>query len=224
MYYIWRMAPRNGKELLSAWVEASVAQRFKAVARASDGSVSQSLARMVGEAIGDPDAVSPSGVGQSEKLTVRFRREERAALASAARLRATTPANWVRSLVIVHLMRRPQWSDGEREELRALTREVRRIGSNVNQIARAMNEAAKAGQCSADAAVAANNAAQQLHSETRRLGAVLTGNFDYWGLPGELHPRATREGISADEERQRWAKAKRRLRPKLRPARFKDDQ
>lgn len=222
MYYSLRMAHRNGKVLVSAWVDALAAERFKAVARASDGSVSRALARMVGEAIDDPRAVSPSGVGQSEKLTIRFREQERAVLAEVARRRHTSPTNWVRSLALVHLMRKPEWNGDELEQFRDVVRELRRIGSNINQIAAAVNKAAAVGHCPPEAADAAKEATQTVHSETRRLAAILTGNFDYWGLPDELHPRATRAGSAASEANERRAKAKRKLRPRRRPARFKD--
>ena len=61
----------------------------------------------------------PRGVGRGKQVSVRFKDPERAALDEAAAQRGTTPANWLRSLGIVHLARRPQWNPAELDALRA---------------------------------------------------------------------------------------------------------
>lgn len=136
------MTGRNGQELLGTWVLTDVAARFKAWARGREGGASAELRRMVTEAVDDCDPPLPPG-SSGYRVTVRLKEVERVALLHAARVRSTTPANYLRSLAIVHLGRRPQWNEAEVTELREIGMEVRRIGNNVNQIARAMNVAAQ---------------------------------------------------------------------------------
>lgn len=135
------------KERIGFWMDAEVAARFKVVARLRDGGVSQALTRMVGEALQDSQAVAPKGVGRGAEVKIRLRGEERLLLARAARERGTTPANWIRSLALVHLLRRPEWNAEELEALRGIGRELRMIGSNINQIAAALNASALVGRC-----------------------------------------------------------------------------
>ena len=158
-----------------------------------------------------------------QQVGVRFKGAERLALALAARARAVTPANWVRSLVLVHLTREPQWNDAEVEELRALFMELRRIGSNVNQIAHAANESALAGEPVADRSEAVLQAAELIRFEMRRVVAVMSGNFDYWGLPTDERPNPSRGAVARADAAARAAEAKRKLRPRRRPPRFKGE-
>jgi len=213
---------RNGKELITFRLDADVAERFKAAARATDGGASQALTRMVAALLEDVDVASPVGVGRGRMLSVRFRDEERAALTVAARSRETTPTNWVRSLALVHLMQRPQWNRAELDEIREVAREARRIGANVNQIARAVNVAAMEGQCPPDAGQAAKDAAEEMNAVTRRLAGIVTGNFDYWGLPDEARPKARRGGLAAANAREAAVKRKLKLKAPSRPDKFKD--
>lgn len=80
-------------------------------------------------------------------------------------------------------MRQPQWNTAEIEELRLLFREVRAIGNNVNQIAHALNIAVQTGKYPPYQGAAAREAAELLRLEMRRIVAVMTGNFEYWGMP-----------------------------------------
>lgn len=155
-------------------------------------------------------------------MGVRFKGAERLALALAARARGVTPANWVRSLVLVHLTREPQWNPAEVEELRALFMELRRIGSNVNQIAHAANEAVLAGEPPVDRSDAVLQAVELIRSEMRRVVAVMSGNFDYWGLPTDERPKPARGSVAREHAAARAAEAKRKGRPRRRPARFRD--
>ena len=139
------MAGRNGQELVSTWVPADLAGRFKAWARGTEGGASAALRRLIAEAIDGKPPASPPGASGHQVL-VRLKDEERLALLRAAKERSTTPANWLRSLAIVHLSRRAQWNKEEAEALRQIGEELRRIGNNVNQIARALNVAAHTGE------------------------------------------------------------------------------
>ncbi|EAB1567115.1 plasmid mobilization relaxosome protein MobC [Salmonella enterica] len=183
VYYSGPMSGRNGQELLSTWVPADVAAAFKAHARGTDGGTSAALRRLVYEATTGLAPAAPRGAGTGTQVGVRLKPEERTALAEAARSRGTSPANWLRSLAIVHLMRQPQWNTAEIEELRLLFREVRAIGNNVNQIAHALNIAVQTGKYPPYQGAAAREAAELLRLEMRRIVAVMTGNFEYWGMP-----------------------------------------
>lgn len=216
------MAVRNGKENLAVWVPVDVAERFKAAARISDGGVAQALTRLVGEALGDQKAVTPKGAGQGKLVSVRFRNDERFALAQAAHARATTPANWVRSLALVHLMRRPEWNPDELAALRAISTELRRIGVNVNQIAHTLNAAALVGECPPGQGEAAARAVELVKIETRRLAAAVTGNFDYYGFPWDEIPKPARGALTRRNMKEEAEAASHKRKPKLRPKKFRD--
>jgi hypothetical protein len=215
------MSGRLGKQSLTFWVDEATADRFRAIARLRDGSVSQALTRLVGEEIGDSAAVAPKGVGRAPMVGVRFRAEERAALGAAASARGTTPANWLRSLALVHLMRRPQWNREQLNEFRAVGSEIRAIGNNLNQIARAANTAALEGHAISGSVQAVEVAVADVRTEMRRLVALMTGEFDYWGLPHDERPVGTRAGKAAEKQREDRAREKRALKPRERPAKLK---
>ena len=209
--------------MVGAYVEAGVAERFRAWARKTDGSASAALRRLILQVVDGAEPALPLGAS-GRQIGVRLKDAERIALLRAAQARRTTPANWLRSLAIVHLGRRPQWSDEEVTELRAIGMEVRRVGNNLNQVARAMNVAVLAGEYPPGQGDAAREGAELLRVELRRLMAIYTGNFDYWGLPDAERPTALRGMKAREVARQNEAKAKRRLRPRRRPARFTKDE
>ena len=216
------MNGRNGQQLLSTWVPAEQAEAFKAQARTTDGGASAALRRLVVEAVGEKTP-APGSVGRGSQVGVRFKPAERLALAEAADSHGTSPANWLRSLALVHLTRRPQWSPAELDALRELTREVRAIGNNVNQIAHAMNMAVQAGECPPHEGSAAREATELVRFELRRLAAVMTGNFDYWGLPDAERPTAAPGAVERADAEAQAAEAKRKSRPRRRPAKFAGD-
>ena len=108
------------------------------------------------------------------------------------------------------------------EALRDLFAEVRRIGGNVNQVARALNVAVARGEYPARQGEAAKEAAELVQSEMRRVVAVMSGNWDYWGLPWAERPVPAPGAEERDQERTRAEAAQRRLRLRRRPARFVD--
>ena len=217
------MAGRNGQTMVGAYVDAGLADRFKAWARTAEGGASAQLRRLIIEAMeGRPPSPSP-GRAMGQSVMVRLKEEERVALMYAADARSTTPANWLRSLAIAHLVRRPQWTPGEIEAMRNIFNELRRIGNNVNQIAKALNVASMSGEYPAYQGEAAQEAAEMVRAEMRRITAVVTGNFDYWGVPDQARPTSARgavgrAGAAAKREDQRL-----RLRPRRRPTRFRDE-
>ena len=216
------MSGRNGQELLSTWVPAELAEAFKTQARETDGGSSAALRRLVAAALCE-QAPAPRGVGQGAQVGVRFKPAERLSLAKAAVAHGSSPANWLRSLALVHLAKRPQWSPAELDALRDLAREVRAIGNNVNQIAHAMNVAVQTGECPRHQGVAAREATELVRFEMRRLVAVMTGNFDYWGLPNAERPMAAPGAVERADAQAQAAEAKRKNRPRRRPAKFAGD-
>lgn len=214
------MAGRNGQELLSAWVPSDLAAAFRGWARAQAGGASAALRGLVAQAVTGEAPVAPPGPGAGYRVTVRLQEAERAALLAAARARGVTPATWVRALAVAHLARKPQWNPAELDALRDLFAEVRRIGGNVNQVARALNTAAHTGEYPPYQGEAAKEAAELVRSEMRRVVAVMSGNWDYWGLPWAERPVPAPGAEDREQERTRAEAARRRLRPRRRPRRF----
>ena len=213
------LPPKDGEILLGTHVPLETADRFRDLARANGGNVSAELRRMVMIAVhGRGPAPPPGATGFS--VMVRLKDAERIALLQAAQARSTTPSNWLRSLAIAHLGRRPQWAPTEVEALREVFGELRRIGNNVNQIARALNVAELSGQYPPSQGEAVRDAVEVVRAEMRRVGSVLTGNFDYWGLPDAERPTSATGATERDKRVTEAGNKKRRVRPRLRPARF----
>src|SRR5215471_7866483 len=120
------------------------------------------------------------------EIKIRLKEPERLALNQMARARDTTAANWVRSLTVVHLSGRPQWSANELNELRTISDHLRRMGSDINVIAGIINGAVRTGAYPPEQGLAVKEAAELVRYEGRRLA----GNFDYWGLPTDQRPKA----------------------------------
>ncbi len=213
------LPPKDGEILLGAHVSPETAERFRDLARANGGNVSAELRSMVMTAVhGRGPAPPPGATGYS--VMVRLKDAERIALLQAAQARSTTPSNWLRSLAIAHLGRRPQWAPTEVEALREVFAELRRIGNNVNQIARALNVAELSGEYPPSQGDAARDAVGLVRVEMRRIGAVLTGNFDYWGLPDAERPTSAMGALERDKKATDADHKKRRTRPRHRPTRF----
>lgn len=208
-----------GKTLLNAYVDRDLADRFKAWAR-PHGGVSAALRSVIEGAVAEHDPEPPPGAAGFH-VTVRLRERERELLLAAAQARGMPVAAYLRSLAVVHLAGRPQWSPDEAEALRDLGGELRRIGSNVNQIARALNVAVHKGEYPAGQGTEAKEAARLVRAELRRLLAIYTGNLERWGQSGKGAEGAQR-GLHAEaeaEEREGRVRAKRRPKPG-RPAAF----
>ena len=207
--------------LISTHVDRGLAERFRALARATDGSVSAALRRILSETVAGKPPQAPLGAS-GYRVTIRLKEAERLALLAASRGRQTSPSVWLRCLAVVHLGRRPQWNEQEVAELRAVFTELRRIGTNLNQVARALNVAVLSGEYPAGQGTAALEAADLVRSETRRVVAVITGNFDYWGLPDADRPASQYGAKARDQDATEEELRKAKLRPRRRPARFAD--
>jgi len=215
------MPPPSESILISTHVDRGLANRFKAWARAKDGSVSAALRRILLDVVDGQEPQAPLGTS-GYRVSVRLKDTERFALLAAARARQTTPSVWLRCLAVVHLGRRPQWNEQEVAELRDVFRELRRIGTNLNQVARALNVAALSGEYPSDQGQAVLQAADAVRAETRRVVAVMTGNFDYWGLPDAERPTAARGAFVRDQDATEAERQKIARKPRRRPARFED--
>jgi hypothetical protein len=215
------MSTPPDKIMVGAYVDRDLAERFKAWARSTEGGASAALRKFMASAIDGKEPLSPVGTA-GYRVTVRLKDAERLALLQAATARNTTPTNWLRSLAILHLGRRPQWNGSEVTELRAIFTELRKIGTNLNQIARALNVASLSGEYPSGQGDAAFEAVEVLRRETRRVVAVMTGNFDYWGLPDAERPTAAYGAKVRDLDATEDERRKIRLRPRRRPTRFQE--
>src|SRR5215471_16527479 len=146
------------------------------------------------------------------EIKIRLKEPERERLNQMARARDTTAANWVRSLTVVHLSGRPQWSANELNELRTISDHLRRIGSDINVIAGIINGAVRTGTYPPEQGLAVKAAAELVRFEVRRVAAVMTGNFDYWGLPTDQRPKARPGAVELATLQAELAEAKRRER------------
>lgn len=134
-------------------VPDGVATRFAAQAH-REGGKSAFLRRLVDEAVGARQAAEANSarstlpsvtaaLAPSTKVTLRLRAEEVGRIVVLAEARGMNRTQWITSLVRARLgVEHPQTGD-ERVALRAIARELNRIGGNVNQIARAANTDAR---------------------------------------------------------------------------------
>lgn len=216
------MTVRNGHKLIQAWVPVEIAEAFESQARISDGASSAALRRLVVTSATGQKPLA-RGVGQGLQVGVRFKSTERDALAVAAEQRGTTPATWLRALALVHLVRRPQWNTREVDALVEISRDLRAIGRNLNQIARALNIAVQSGDYPPYQGGAAREGAVLVRHEMRRIAAIITGNYEYWGLPEDERPTAAPGAVERAGAEALAAKQQQRSRPRRRPLRFSDE-
>ncbi|WP_455181386.1 hypothetical protein [Azospirillum melinis] len=85
-------------------------------------------------------------------------------------------------------MGQPQWSPVE--ALRAAFRELRAIATSLDRSTHALTQAVDAGLCPSEHRDTACEAGDLVRVEMRRVVAVMTGSFDYWGLPDAECPDA----------------------------------
>lgn len=208
------MPPKPGQTMVGGYVDAALAERFHAWARRTDGGASAALRRLIIQAVDGQTPAAPRGVGTGLQVGVRFKEAERAALAEAARAHGTSPASWLRSLALVHLTGRPQWAPAEVEALRTVFHELRAIGTSLDRSTRALTEAVDAGLCPPEHRDAAREAGDRVRIEMRRVVAVMTGNFDYWGLPDAERPSAAPGAVERAAAAVRAAEGRRKNRPR----------
>jgi hypothetical protein len=169
---------------VGAQVPAELKARFDALAM-TEGGKSALLRRMLESVTGQGPAARPTALaaGTSDKVTVRFRRSEQAAIADAAAARGMTRTAWIASLVRARLGLGLPLTGGEEEALRAIARELHRIGGNINQMARASNTQALSGKPVELDADALTEAAQAVREATCELRQVLGRSAGAWQVP-----------------------------------------
>lgn len=163
---------------LTLRVSDELALQFAALA-ATEGGKSALIRRLLEGAVGAPESKrAPIAVGAPQKVTVRFRESELRQLGELASARGMTRTQWITSLVRSRLGAPAQQSDGEREELRTIARELNRIGGNINQIARAAHRAEIGVDAESWKVISA--ARDQITALQGELKAVLDRTSTYW--------------------------------------------
>ncbi|WP_439400339.1 plasmid mobilization protein (plasmid) [Bradyrhizobium sp. PMVTL-01] len=166
--------------LISLRVSDEVAAEFSAFA-ATQGGKSALLRRLIADALAAPASrILALPIGRPEKVTVRFRESEMRQLAEVSHQRGMTRTGWIVALVRSRLGSPIQHSTNEHEALRAIVRELNRIGGNINQIARAANTSLLQGRAVEPDLSAIREAKLVIERELAQLRNALNGNADYW--------------------------------------------
>jgi hypothetical protein len=166
--------------LISLRIPDEVAARLSAVA-ASEGGKSALLRRLIADVLNaSPARIAPLPVGRPQKITVRFRESEMRQLAEISHQRGMTRTGWIVALVRSRLGSPVQHSSAEHAALRAIVRELNRIGGNINQIARAANISVLQGRVVEPDLSAIRDARSAIDLALTQLRGALDGNADYW--------------------------------------------
>ena len=166
--------------LISLRVPDDVAAGFSALA-ATEGGKSALLRRLIADALNASSArIAPLPVGAPQKVTVRFRGSEMRQLAEVSHQRGMTRTGWIVALVRSRLGSPVQHSPDEHAVLRAIVRELNRIGGNINQIARAANTSALQGRAVEPDLSVIHDAKSVIESALAQLRGALEDNADYW--------------------------------------------
>ncbi|TYL80767.1 MobC family plasmid mobilization relaxosome protein [Bradyrhizobium cytisi] len=166
--------------LISLRVSDEVATQFSAFA-ATQGGKSALLRRLIADALAVPAPRTLAlPVGRPEKVTVRFRESEMRQLAEVSHQRGMTRTGWIVALVRSRLASPVQHSPHEHDVLRAIVRELNRIGGNINQIARAANTSVLQGTAVEPDLSVIQEAKLVIERELAQLRNALNGNADYW--------------------------------------------
>nr|CCD32181.1 Conserved hypothetical protein [Methylocystis sp. SC2] len=166
--------------LISLRIPDEVAARFAALA-VTEGGKSALLRRLITDALDmRAPSVAPLPIGRPEKITLRFRGSEMRQLSEIAHRRGMTRTGWIVALVRARLGSPVQTCPDERETLRAIMRELNRIGANINQIARAANAGVQQGRAIESGLSEIGEARAIIESALAELRRVFDDNADYW--------------------------------------------
>ncbi|MDA9408026.1 plasmid mobilization protein [Bradyrhizobium sp. CCBAU 45384] len=165
--------------LISLRVSDELAAKFSALA-ATQGGKSALLRRLIADALAAPAPRIALPIGRPEKVTVRFRESEMQQLAEVSQQRGMTRTGWIIALVRSRLGSPVQHSPNEHDALRAIVRELNRIGGNINQIARAANTSVLRGRAVEPDLSAIQEAKLVIERELAQLRNALNSNADYW--------------------------------------------
>lgn len=160
-----------------------LAVRFDAFA-SSRGGRSKLLRQMIETVLRSGGAAVPAAEaevrarGRSEKVTIRLRDEDLAALDKACRESGLRRTEWVVGLVRRRLLGRPQLSRAEAQALLDIRRDLRRIGVNLNQAVHALHSGGGGeGGVSARDLMAFR---QEVRAQLEGVRAALEGDLSYW--------------------------------------------
>jgi hypothetical protein len=166
--------------LISLRVSDEIAAEFSVLA-ATQGGKSALLRRLIAEALAAPaPRILALPVGRPEKVTVRFRESEMRQLTEVSHQRGMTRTGWIVALVRSRLGSPVQHSSDEHDALRAIMRELNRIGGNINQIARAANTSVLQGRAVDPDLSAIREAKLVIETALAQLRNALASNADYW--------------------------------------------
>jgi len=166
--------------LISLRLDDDVAARFSALAVA-EGGKSALMRRLIADALDvRSPCTAPLPIGRPEKVTLRFRESEMRLCAEIARRRRMTRTGWIVALVRARLASPVQTCPDEREALRAIMRELNRIGANINQIARAANAGVQQGRAIESGLSEIREARAIIESALTELRRIFGDNADYW--------------------------------------------
>lgn len=162
-------------------IDDALAEKFTAMA-ADEGGKSALMRRLVEQAVGNgtSPAREPIGTGASRKVTIRLRESELRLVATIAASRGMNRTQWIASLVRARIGFPVQQTHDERQALRAVARELNRIGGNINQIAHAANLDRLIGRSVKIETEAIREASARIEGALAELRAALKQNADYW--------------------------------------------
>ena len=162
-------------------IDDGLAEKFAAIA-ANEGGKSALMRRLVEQAVGSGKSSTQATIarGASRKVTIRLSEGELRLLAAIAAQRGMNRAQWIASLVRARLGFPVQQTHDERQALRAVARELNRIGCNINQIAHAANFDRLIGRSVKIEADAIREASARIQDALDELRAALNRNADYW--------------------------------------------
>jgi predicted DNA binding CopG/RHH family protein len=166
---------------LGFYVDDALAEKFAAMA-ASEGGKSALMRRLVEQTVGNrkSSTQATNATGASCKVTIRLSESELRLLATIAAQRGMNRTQWIASLVRARIRSPVQQTQVERQALRAVARELNRIGGNINQIAHAANLDRLIGRSVKLEADAIREASAGIEAALRELRAALKRNADYW--------------------------------------------
>jgi hypothetical protein len=166
--------------LISLRIPDEVAARFAALA-VTEGGKSALMRRLIADALDvRSPCAAPLQIGRPEKVTLRLRESEMRQLAEIAQRRGMTRTGWIVALVRAQLGSPVQTCPDEREALRAIVRELNRIGANINQIARAANAGVQQGRAIETGLSEIREVKGVIESALTELRRIFRDNADYW--------------------------------------------
>jgi len=162
-------------------IDDALAEKFAAIA-ANEGGKSALMRRLVEQAVGNGKSPTQATIstGASRKVPIRLSESDLHLLAAIAAQRGMNFTQWVASLVRARLGFPVQQTHDERQALRAVARELNRIGGNINQIAHAANLDRLIGRSVEIEADAIREASARIEGALDELRAALKRNANYW--------------------------------------------